>query len=416
MTRKKIVVIGGGPAGLMAAGQAAAAGADVLLLEKMNRPGRKLSITGKGRCNLTNTAEITDFITHFDTTGRFLHQAFARFFTADLMMFFQNHGLELVTERGGRVFPASGHATDVLQTLQRWLKKCGVQSRNSSPVEKLLTNKGQVTGVVAGGQEYTADAVILATGGASYPATGSTGDGYTLATAVGHTLIPIRPALVPLETAGNTAGRMAELNLRNIRVRMLLDGKKSKEDFGELTFTPFGVSGPVILTLSGIAVDALIKKQTVEFCLDLKPALDEKKLDARLLRDIAARGKEPFSSLLRGLLPREMVPVCADATGIPSERLASSINAKERRRLRTWLKNFRLQVTKARPLDEAIITAGGIDTKEIDPRTMASRKSRGLFMAGEILDLQADTGGYNLQAAFSTGWLAGRSAADHSIP
>jgi len=395
----------------MAAGQAAEAGAEVLLFEKMKQPGLKLGITGKGRCNLTNIAEKADFIAHFGKMGKFLHQAFGRFFNAELMAFLENLGLKLVTERGGRVFPASGKATDVRAVLLQWLDNNGTKINTSSPVDELMLGNGQVVGIISKGKTFSADAVIITTGGASYPLTGSTGDGYGLAKSAGHTIIPIRPALVPLETAGNEASRMAELNLRNIRVRMLVNGKKQGEGFGELVFAKFGLTGPVILTLSGAAVDAGRKNQKVVFALDLKPALDEQKLDARLLRDFAARGNEPLSSVLRGLLPREMVPVCLDLIGLDPDRLANGITVKERRRLRTWLKDFRLEMVKPRPLKEAIITAGGVNTREINPRTMESRLIKGLYFAGEVLDLQADTGGYNLQAAFSTGWLAGLAAA-----
>ncbi|MBL7177065.1 MAG: NAD(P)/FAD-dependent oxidoreductase [Desulfobacteraceae bacterium] len=395
----------------MAAGQAAEEGVDTLLLEKMKRPARKLCITGKGRCNITNIVELPDFIAHFGKTGRFLHQAFCRFFTPDLMDFFKALGLELVTERGGRVFPASGRALDVLEVLLQWLELSGVQIKLSSKVDGLTMINQRITGVVSRGREIPCDAVILATGGASFPATGSTGDGYRLAESAGHNVVPIRPALVPLETSGDAAGKMAGLNLRNINVRMLVNNKRRKEAFGEMIFTEFGVTGPVILTLSGEAVDAMRDGHKIALSIDLKPGLDEKKLDARLLRDIASRGKEQVRSFLRGLLPREMIPVCLNLTEIPPDGQASRISGKERRRLLTWLKDFRLEVTGYRPLAEAIITAGGIDTREVDPRTMESRLTKGLFIAGELLDIHADTGGYNLQAAFSTGWLAGRSAA-----
>jgi hypothetical protein len=265
--------------------------------------------------------------------------------------------------------------------------------------------------VRCGGREILGDAVILTTGGASYPATGSTGDGYALAEAAGHTIVPVRQALVPLETGGNAAGRMAELNLRNVAVRMYVDGKRTRQEFGELVFTTFGLSGPVILTLSGDAVDALRRGAKVELSIDLKPALDEQKLEARLIRDLTARGNEEMSSVLRGLLAREMVPVCLELTGIDPEKRGGQLSARERRRLRTWLKDFRLPVRGYRPFTEAIVTAGGVDTREVDPRTMESRKTKGLYLAGELLDIQGDTGGYNLQAAFSTGWLAGKSAA-----
>jgi hypothetical protein len=411
MKKPRIIVIGGGPAGLMAAGQAAENGADTLLLEKQRKPGRKLCITGKGRCNITNIADVPDFLAHFGKTGPFLHQAFARFFNTDLLDFLKKQGLEIVIERGGRVFPASGKAADVLDVFLGWLKQCAVKLRPDAPVSQLLIENKRVCGVVSRGRTFPCDAVILATGGASYPATGSTGDGYRLAQSAGHRLVPVRPALVPLETEGNTTQKMAGLNLRNIKVRMHINGKKRKEAFGELVFTEFGVSGPVILTLSGEAVAALEKGHRIALSIDLKPALDEKKLDLRLLRDFKTRGQEPFSSFLRGLLPREMVPVCLELIGILPERKVNTISAKERRSLRTWLKDFKLDVTGHRPLAEAIVTAGGIDTREIDPRTMASRVCKGLYIAGELLNIQGDTGGYNLQAAFSTGWLAGRCAA-----
>ena len=411
MPGQRIVVIGAGAAGLMAAGKAAEAGAHTLLLEKMKRPARKLCITGKGRCNITNCADLPEFIAHFGKTGNFLRQAFWRFFAPDLMAFFRAIGLELVTERGGRVFPESGKAPDVPAVLLKWLERCGARIKLSSKVDELSAGNDRINGVVSRGREIPCDAVILATGGASYPATGSTGDGYRLAVSAGHSIVPIRPALVPLETSGDEAGKMIGLNLRNIKVHLLVNSKMRKKAFGELMFTESGVTGPVILTLSGEAVDAMREGHKVVLSLDLKPALDEKKLDARLLRDIASRGKENISSLLRGLLPREMIPVCLTLIEIPPDRQAGRISAKERRRMRMWLKDFRLEVTGYRPLGEAIVTAGGIETGEIDPRTMESRLTKGLFIAGELLDIQADTGGYNLQAAFSTGWLAGVSAA-----
>jgi len=425
MTPRHVIVIGAGPAGLMAAGQAAEQGATVLLLEKMDRPGRKLRITGKGRCNLTNVAPLSDFVAHFGPNGRFLRQAFSRFFTPDLVAFLEGLGVPTVTERGGRVFPASQEATDIVDALLRWVRDRGVTLRTRSPVERLLVEGERVTGVrIAGNQVssekpgfsdserlYRADAVIVATGGASYPATGSTGDGYRLAESVGHTVVPIRPALVPLETAGDVAPRLQGLSLRNVAVRLWVDGKKQGELFGEMLFTHFGLSGPTVLSLSRQTIDALRLGQSVRLSIDLKPALDERKLDARLLRDLDAHGKQQFRTLLKGLLPRKLIPVCLDLTGIPPEKLAHQITAQERKRLRAWLKDFRLQVTGHRSFREAIITAGGVDTREVDPRTMASRLVEGLYFAGEVLDVDADTGGYNLQAAFSTGWLAGRSAA-----
>ena len=405
------IVIGGGAAGLMAAGQAASQGAKVLILEKMPRPARKLCITGKGRCNITNVAEMREFIGHFGKNGNFLRQAFHQFFVPELMGFLKDQGLPLVIERGGRVFPKSGKAMDVTDCLVRFLKKLGVTIQTNSKVEKLLIENNQIKGVVVKGKTIPADAVILATGGASYPKTGSTGDGYIFAKFAGHKIIPNQPALVPLETAESAAGKMAGLNLRNINVTMFVDGKKTREAFGEVVFAEFGMTGPVILTLSKEIVKLMKQKCKVELSIDLKPALDEKKLDARLIRDFTNRSKEPFNSVLRGLMAKEMVPICIEQTKIPAKKQVNQISAEERKKLRNWLKDLRFQITRSRPMDEAIVTAGGIDLSEINPKTMESKIVAGLYFAGEIIDVDADTGGYNLQAAFSTGWLAGRSCA-----
>ncbi|MCD6292555.1 MAG: aminoacetone oxidase family FAD-binding enzyme, partial [Deltaproteobacteria bacterium] len=347
--KPRIIVVGGGAAGLMAAGTAAAAGTRVLLLEKMKQPGRKLAITGKGRCNLTNSAEISDCIAHFGNNGRFLRQAFHRFFNHDLIDFFADQDLKTVTERGGRVFPANGKAPDVVKALRRWFDKSGAHIRLSNPVEKLIVENDQIVGVVTNGEKFSATAVILATGGASYPLTGSTGDGYRLATSVGHHIIPIRPALVPLICTSTsnkeTFAKLAGLSLRNIAVRLLLNNKKVKEIFGELLFTADGITGPTVLTLSGMAVDALRNRDEVYFSLDLKPALDEKKLETRLLRDFQNRGKESLNSLLRGLLPKEMVDYCLKVNKINPQCQGHQVTAKERKRLRSWLKDCRLPIT-----------------------------------------------------------------------
>ena len=410
--KNRILVIGAGAAGLMAAGQAAEAGAEVVLLEKMKRPGRKICISGKGRCNITNIADKTDFIDHFGRNGRFLRQAFNRFFSPDLMRFFEECGLELVKERGGRVFPASGKAPDVLKAFQHWLDGLPVSIRPESRVEELLLEDGRVKGVICNGNPVNGEAVILTTGGKSYPATGSTGDGYRLAQSAGHTIVPFRPALVPVETAGNLARRLAGLHLRNVRVRLFIGNKKKQDAFGELLFMRYGLSGPVILTLSSMIVDALRAGKKVGLILDLKPALDVQKLDARLLRDFTGRSREQMDSVLRGLMAKEMVSVCLAETGIAPDRLAGEVRAVERKRLRHWLKNISFDVTGYRGFKEAIVTAGGVDLRQVDPRSMESKCCPGLYLAGELLDLQADTGGYNLQAAFSTGWLAGLSAAE----
>jgi len=410
-----VIVIGAGAAGLMAAGQAAQIGARTLLLEKMERPGRKLFISGKGRCNLTNTAPVREFIGHFGPNGRFLRQAFHRFFFPDLIAFFKSQGVSTIEERGGRVFPASEAAQDVVDALERFCHKSGVELRLNTPVERLEIADQCVTSVVTLQGVFSCRALIVATGGASYPGTGSTGDGYRLAEAVGHQIVPIRPALVPLTTAGDAAQKCQGLSLRNASVTVWTDGKKTDQAFGEMLFTHFGVSGPIILTLSRPIVDALQARKRVQISIDLKPALDDAKLDARLRRDLDANGKKQFQSILKGLLPQKLIPVCLEITTIPAEKLCHQITAEERKRLRTWLKDFRLQVTGHRSFRQAIVTAGGVDLREVDPRSMASQLVKGLYFAGEVLDLDADTGGYNLQAAFSTGWLAGRSAAEYTM-
>jgi len=412
MTKRTVIVIGGGASGMMASGQAAAMGAETLLLEKMHRPGRKLGITGKGRCNLTNVAPPPDFIAHFGPGGTFLRQAFYRFSNDELMAFFEELGVSLVVERGGRVFPESGQARDVVDALTKWIRKRGVKVRHKVSVESLLIEERKVLGVRdSAGETYRADAVIIATGGMSYPATGSTGEGYRLARSAGHSIVPPRPALIPLETAGDIAPRMQGLSIRNVNVRVLVEGKKQGEAFGEMLFTHFGISGPVILTLSGAVTDALNMKKRVVISIDLKPGLDERTLDERLLRDFDTHGKRAFRRLLKDLLPGKLIPVCMALTGISPEKQGHQITARERGVLRKWLKDFSLEITGTRPLSEAIITAGGVDTGEIDPRTMASYLVDGLYFTGEVMDINADTGGYNLQGAFSTGWLAGRSAA-----
>lgn len=408
----RTIVIGGGAAGLMAAGMAAQRakrGSEVILLEKMSQTGRKIGISGKGRCNLTNIAALDDFLVRFGKNGRFLRQCFQQFFSRELIDFFESRNLPLVTERGGRVFPESGRALDVVKVLNDWLQAERVMVKKTAPASVILAEQGRVNGVVCNGERLACDNVILTTGGKSYPRTGSTGDGYSLAESLGHTIVPLRPALVPLISRDKKVHRMAGLELRNVAVRLYLDGKRKGQEFGELSFTGFGLTGPVILTLSSGIVDALDAGRKVTLSLDLKPALDEKKLDNRLIRDFSSRHGEPIDSILRGLLPRQMVPTCLESCDLPLNIETGNFPAKMRKRLVQWLKDFRIDISGYRSYDEAIITAGGVNLKEIDPMTMESKIVKGLFLAGELLDLQADTGGYNLQAAFSTGWLAGCS-------
>ena len=407
----RVVVIGGGAAGLMAAGTAAEMGAEVLLLEKMATPARKIRITGKGRCNLSNSAELPDFIKHFGPTGRFLRQAFGQYFTGDLVEFLEARGLPVQFERGGRIFPKGNDAPAVAKLLVDWVEQNGVELKTSSPVDRILIKDGVVRGVLSRGKEIKAERVILATGGKSYPRTGSTGDGYRLATEAGHSVEPQLPGLVSLKTDRQDVRGLAGLNLRNVNARLFIEGKRKAQEFGELTFTAKGLGGPIIITLSGIAVEAMKQGRQVRVHLDLKPALDDAKLDARLLRDFEQRRTEEMGSVLRGLLPQPLIPHCLGATGIEADQLAGTISSRQRRSLRIWLKDVRFDIIGHGSYEEAIVTIGGVRTKEINPNTMESRLVNNLYIVGELLDLQADTGGFNLQAAFSTGWVAGRAAA-----
>ncbi len=408
-TRSKTIVIGGGAAGLMAAGRAAECDAQVLLLEKMGQTGRKIGISGKGRCNMSNSAPLTEFISHFGRNGKFLRQCFDHFFNDDLVSFFEEKGLPLVTERGGRIFPRSGKALDVVKTLNRWLSRQNVTVKKESPVTSIVLQNNTVAGVICNGEKISCDTIILATGGKSYPRTGSTGDGYRLATESGHTLTALRPALVPLECRDKKIVQLAGLNLKNINVRLYIDGKRKGQEFGEVIFTESGISGPVVLTISGAVVDYLDRKKRVSLSIDLKPGLEDKQLANRLIRDLEKRGGEPVSSLLRGLIPYQLVDTCLESCGIPIDIDTRNFPAKMRKRLAAWLKDFRFDISGYCDFDEAIVTQGGVSLKEIEPMTMESKFVKGLFIVGELLDIEGDTGGYNLQAAFSTGWLAGSS-------
>ncbi len=413
MNRYDIIIIGAGPAGLLAAGRAGLLGARVLLLEKMRSEGRKLLITGKGRCNITNDALPAEFIKHVFPDGRFLRNAFSQFYSKEIIELLERHGVESTLERGGRYFPASNKSLDVLRALQKWVQEQKVEVRCGQRVEELIVEDGIIRGVKTLSEFYYAPKVVLATGGKSYPATGSTGDGYELAKSVGHSVVKPIPALVPLETNGDLAQRLQGLNLKNVKAVVWVDGKKAGEAFGEMLFTHFGLSGPIILTLSRIAVAALQNKSKVEFTVDLKPALDEQKLDNRLLRDLNEHGKKQLSNIFRNWLPASMVPVFIDELKLDPEKMCHQVSSNERKQIRYMLKNLRFEVVKHRSFKEAIITAGGIPVKEISPKTMESRLVKGLHFAGELIDLDAETGGYNLQIAWSTGWLAGSSASEN---
>lgn len=410
MRRSDVIVIGAGPAGLMAAGRAAEQGASVLLLEKMRQEGRKLLITGKGRCNITNSAQVDDFLKHVHPNPRFLKTAFNIFFNDDVIGLLNRYGVETVLERGGRYFPSKGRSGDVLDALLKWVRETGVEIRCGERVESLLVRDGKIEGVRTDSSDLSASKVVLATGGKSYPATGSDGDGYRIAREVGHTVVKVRPALVPLETIEKVHSGLQDLVLKNVNVVLWLDGKKAGEEFGEMTFTDFGLSGPVILTLSRRVVDALGEGREVKVTIDLKPALDEQKLDRRLLRDLDENGKKELGTVFRKWLPAAMVPVFIDRLGIDTTKMCHQVASSERKRIRYLLKNLAFSIHNYRSFKEAVITAGGIPTTEINPGTMESKILPGLYFAGELIDVDADTGGYNLQIAYSTGWLAGDSA------
>lgn len=403
----KIIVIGGGPAGIMAAGKAAEQGKQVLLLEKNDRVGKKILISGKGRCNITNNTDIDGLIDNTPGNGSFLYSAFYTFSNMDLIDFLNDYGLETKVERGGRVFPVSDRAKDVVDTLMRYLDKNRVKVRLSSPVQEIRTEEGKVKAVILkDGSELECDSVVLTTGGASYPGTGSTGDGYRMAEKLGHTLVPLKPSLVPLIAAEGWVKELQGLSLKNIAITLMnKKGRKLYEDFGEMLFTHFGVSGPVILSCSRHILDYNYRDITLS--IDLKPALSEEKLDDRIQRDFEKFSRKQFKNSLDELLPQKLIPVLVNLSGISPDKFVNQITREERRKLVKLLKNLELTITGSRPITEAIVTVGGISTDEINPSTMESKKIKGLYFAGEIIDIDAYTGGYNLTIAFSTGYLAG---------
>lgn len=407
----KIIVIGGGPAGMMAAIRAAENGAQVILFEKNNRLGRKLSITGKGRCNLTNTADIAEVIANIPGNGKFLNSALNNFTTADTVNFFEGLGLQTKAERGGRVFPASDNAAEVIGALAKRLAQLEVQVRLNARVENIIADDKRVLGVEVGGRFFDSNAVILATGGASYPATGSTGDGFKFAKDLGHTVTEILPALVPLEVEEDFVQELQGLSLKNVRATLTADGKREAEIFGEMLFTHFGVSGPIILTLSRRAAKLLAAKAFVELLINLKPALTPEQLDARLLRDFDKFKRKSIKNACVELLPSKLIPVVIDLAFLDENKKVDDITKDERRRLVEILQKLPLTITATRPIDEAIVTSGGVSVKEINPRTMESKIVEGLFIAGEVADVDGNTGGFNLQAAWAMGNAAGIFAA-----
>ncbi|AKG53844.1 NAD(FAD)-utilizing dehydrogenase [Dehalogenimonas sp. WBC-2] len=436
LQKQHIIVIGGGAAGLMAAGRAAELGAPVILLERMETPGKKLLITGKGRCNITNTAPLKEFLAAFGLNGRFLHGAFHRFFRDELLDFFHHRSVETKAERGGRIFPVSDQASDVVDALASYAREHGVEIRLNSRAAAVERDEHGITGVrLENGEYLPATAVIIAAGGSSFPATGSSGDGFNLATKLGHKVNPLYPALVPLVIREFSFAIACQgVSLKNVRLTAFACDKSSIPDttiahdygrgtgweksppkviesrFGEMLFTHFGIGGPITLLMSQ-AVARALETGPVSVSIDIKPALTKKELEARLQREFSAFPKRQLPAILRELLPDKMVELMAGVSGIPLGRTGANMTAENRTGLVKLLKELSFDVKTTLPLGAAMVTAGGVELNEIDPRTMSSKLVPGLYLAGEVLDLDADTGGYNLQAAFSTGWVAGESAA-----
>ena len=405
---KRVVVIGGGAAGLMAAVIAGREGAKVTLLEKMNYVGKKMGITGKGRCNITNACDMSDFIKNTPGNGKFLYGAYERFTNEDLLQLLHDAGLETKVERGGRVFPASDSALDVRNTFMKLMKHYGVDVHLEEPVKKLLVDDGVVTGVVTDKETYHADAVVIATGGKSYPATGSTGDGYILAAQVGHKITDIRPSLVPIVTEESWVKDLMGLSLRNVELSVVAKNKVQAKMFGEMMFTHFGITGPIVLSL-GHTVGKLMRKKnigTIGLDINLKPALSPETLDKRLQKDFDLYSKKQLINGMKDLLPSRLIPLIIELADIDPQKPINQISKEERQQIGYMLQHMPLTVKGLRPVEEAIVTAGGISLKEFNPKTMESKLVKGLYGAGEVLDIDAFTGGYNLQAAFSTGYVA----------
>lgn len=398
-----VIIIGGGAAGCLAAVQAARWGKSVIVFEKNEKLGRKLRITGKGRCNVTNNSSTEEHMKNIPVNPRFLYSAFSNFDADDTMNFFEELGVPLKTERGNRVFPVSDNANDIADALAYEMNNLGVQTIHTR-VTALTTENGAVTGVKAGGKLYPSVSVIIACGGRSYPNTGSTGDGYTLAESVGHTVTELKPSLVPLTSPDKYCTEMMGLSLRNVNLK-LMDGEKAiYSEQGEMLFTHFGVSGPLVLSASSHIRD--MKPNRYKLLIDFKPALTPEQLDARIQRDFAENLNRDFSNGIRKLLPAKLIPVAVRLSGIPAEQKVNSITKEQRHKFGELLKAFPVRISGFRPIDEAIITSGGVSVKEINPKTMESKLVSGLFFAGEVIDIDAYTGGFNLQIAFSTAYTA----------
>ena len=406
----KILVVGGGAAGMMAAVTAARNGKKVRLIEKNEKLGKKLFITGKGRCNITNAADIEELFSAVVSNPKFLYSSFYSMTNDQVIEFFEELGVKTKVERGGRVFPESDHSSDVIRALEQEMKRLGVEIRLRAEAEEILAEDGRVTGVrLSSGKELHADAVIIATGGISYPSTGSTGDGYRFARECGHKVADLSPALVPMEVKEWYARELMGLSLRNVEIRITDGKKKLYEEFGEMLFTHYGVTGPVILSASSI-VGKKLREHPLTLHIDLKPALTEEQLDKRMLREFEANHNRQFKNAVDSLFPSKLKPVIVELSGIQEDKKVNEVTKEERLHFVRLIKDFSMTLTGMRGYNEAIITKGGVSVKEIDPGTMESKLVNGLYFAGEVLDLDAVTGGYNLQIAWSTGYLAGLNA------
>ena len=410
---KNVIIIGGGPAGMIAGISAANNGDKVTIIEKMDSCGKKLLITGKGRCNITNNTDINGFIENTPCNGRFLYGALNNFDNNDIINLLEKEKVKTKVERGGRIFPVTDKSQDVLNALLTMLKKLNVRILTNTQVTKIVVEKGIAKGVELNtGEKMNADKVILATGGKSYPVTGSTGEGYKLSKEIGHTIVDIKPSLIPLTSKSKECGELQGLSLRNVEIKLKNNDKIIYKDFGEMLFTHYGVSGPVILSSSAHLiryknVSELLKNGNIKLEIDLKPALTQEKLDLRILRDFQEVKNKEFKNSLDKLLPQKLIPVIVDKTGIKPYKRVNEITKEERLKIVKTLKCFEINISGVRPIEEAIITSGGISTKEINPKTMESKLIKGLYFAGEIIDVDCFTGGFNLQVAWSTGYTAG---------
>lgn len=413
----RVIVVGGGPAGMMAAITAAENGNEVIIIEKMPSFGRKLLITGKGRCNITSSLYMSEFIKNTPGNGKFLYSAFQNYTNKDIIEFLKRQGLEVKEERGNRIFPVTDKSIDVLNCFKKRIDELKIQYKLNTRVEKILIKNNEVLAIRTDKEIIRTDKIILATGGKSYPLTGSTGDGYKMAKDIGHTIIPIKPSLVPMEVyEKEECKKLQGLSLRNVGIKIIDTDRKKiiYEDFGEMIFTHFGISGPTILSGSAHLVkykdiEYLLRKKYINISIDLKPALTEEQLDDRILRDFNTFKNKQFKHSLDKLLPQKIIPVVIELSKIHESKKVNEITKEERKRLVELLKNFTITIKSFRPVEEAIITCGGINTKEIDPKTMESKLIKGLYFAGEIIDVDSYTGGFNLQIAYSTGYTAGMS-------